>query len=69
MRDDLVRIAGHYKLELSVSPSKAELQDKLVGDLRELGVFGKVFPAVSTLPDQGKRLPIDPPSPSKAALE
>lgn len=69
-RDDLVRIAGHYKLEVSGSPSKAELQDKLVQDLRELGVFGKVLPDVSTSPDQGKRFPIDPsPSPSKAALE
>lgn len=67
-RDDLVRVAGHYKLEVSGGPSKADLQEMLVKRLRELGEFGKVVPDIPTSPDQGKRLPIDP-SPSKAALE
>ena len=34
-RDDLVRVAGHYKFQVSGCPSKAELQEGLINDLRD----------------------------------
>ncbi|KAK0155503.1 hypothetical protein N1851_002093 [Merluccius polli] len=66
-RDDLVRVAGHYKFEVSGSPSKAELQKKLIDDLRDCGVLGK-GPADEppTSPTPGK---VPPPTPSKASIE
>lgn len=65
-RDDLVRVAGHYKLEVRGNPSKREIQERVFGHLRELGVFGGESPQPS--PERpGKPNPL--PSPSKADLE
>ncbi|KAK0131368.1 hypothetical protein N1851_033911 [Merluccius polli] len=65
-RDDLVRVAGHYKFELSGSPSKAELQEKLIDDLRDRGVLGKGPADESPSPTADK---VPPPTPSKASIE
>lgn len=65
-RDDLVRVAGHYKLEVRGSPGKAELQEKLTADLRGLGVLGDASPDA---PEAGKTIPSPGPTSTKTALE
>ena len=52
-RDDLVTVAGHYKLQVSGSPSKAELHEGLINHLRDRGVFGKVPVDEPTSPTRG----------------
>ena len=38
-RDDLVKVAGHYRIEVRGRPSKAELLDSLTEALGRLGIF------------------------------
>lgn len=72
-RDELLRVAGHHKIEVGSSPSKAELQRKLIGELHDRGLFGeveKVRPEVLSSPDTGKQSPVQlTVSPSKAEIE
>ena len=67
-RDDLVRVAGHYKIEVRGSPSKAELLDSLTEALGRLCIFtfgDKVQPVT---PPAAPDPPITPMI-TKAALE
>ena len=65
-RDDLVTVAGHYKFQVSGSPSKAELHEGLINHLRDRGVFGKVPVDEPTSPTRGK---VQPFSPSEVSVE
>ncbi|KAK0143189.1 Retrovirus-related Pol polyprotein from transposon 412 [Merluccius polli] len=64
-RDDLVTVAGHYKLQVSGSPSKAELQEGLINHLRDRGVFVKRPVDEPTSPTRGN---VQPLSPSEVSL-
>ncbi|KAL2103146.1 hypothetical protein ACEWY4_000014 [Coilia grayii] len=71
-RDELLRVAGHYKVEVRGGISKADLQEKLIGELYDRGLFGeaaKVVPDPPSTPDAGKPISDLPPPVGKAALE
>lgn len=69
-RDELVSIAGHYKVEVRGSPSKAEILTKLTDFLSARGVFGeakKDSPEIGASPETADRA--YPGTPTKAELE
>lgn len=72
-RDELLRVAGHYKVEVKSGLSKADLQEKLLGELHGRGVFGEVEKVVvetPASPEPGKTVPeLTAPPLGKTALE
>ncbi|KAL2102544.1 hypothetical protein ACEWY4_001712 [Coilia grayii] len=58
-RDELLRVAGHYKVEVRGGIPKAELQVQLIDALHRDGIFGEV----------DKVIPEHPASPTKSSLE
>lgn len=71
-RDELLRVAGHYKVEVKGGLSKAELQERLIGELHGRGLFGevaKVIPETPASPEAGKVVSEQTPLLGKTALE
>lgn len=66
-RDQLVMIAGHYKIEVTGSPAKADLLKLLIDTLSAQGLLESVASKPALLP--APEMPATPSTPSKAELE
>ena len=58
-RDELLRVAGHYKVEVRTSIPKADLQVQLIDALHRSGVFGEVEKVTPELPTTPTRSSLD----------
>ena len=70
-RDELLRIAGLYKIEVRGSPLKAELLGKLTGALCTLGIIAegeKVLPAPAVLSSPAAAVPTSP-APDRSGVQ
>ena len=58
-RDELLHVAGHYKVEVRGSIPKADLQVQLMDALHSSGVFGEVEKVTPELPTTPTRSSLD----------